>query len=76
MAEGKLYDQATKVDARDGKVSLDGPDGVAVLMTPAAAEETSDRLLWGAAKAQGQIVQREAREAERKSREPKDETQV
>ena len=33
----KVYDEATKVDAEDGKVVLDGPDGVAVLMTPAAA---------------------------------------
>lgn len=73
MAGGKIYDQATKVDAEDGTVSLNGPDGVDVLMTPAAAEESSDRLLWGAAKAQGQIVRREAREAERQSREPGDE---
>jgi hypothetical protein len=73
MDGGKIYDQATEVDAEDGTVSLSGPDGVDVVMTPAAAEESSDRLLWGAAKAQGQIVQREAREAERKSREAGDE---
>lgn len=52
--EDKVYDEATKVDAEDGKVVLDGPDGVAVLMTPDAALETSERLLFGAAQAMGQ----------------------
>jgi hypothetical protein len=59
--DDKIYDQPTGVDAEDGKVVLDGPDGVAVLMTPEAAEETSERLLWGAAKAQGQKIQKAAR---------------
>jgi hypothetical protein len=76
MADGKIYDEATEVDAKDGAVSLSGPDGVQVLMTPEAAEESSDRLLFGAAKAQGQIVRREALEAERRSREPGDDIPV
>ncbi|HEU0133521.1 MAG TPA: hypothetical protein VFR28_01745 [Allosphingosinicella sp.] len=59
--DDKVYDTPGEVDAVDGKVVLDGPDGVAVQMTPAAAEETSDRLLFGAAKAQGQIVQMDGR---------------
>lgn len=58
--DDKIYDQPSEVDAEDGKVVLDGPDGVAVLMTPEAAEETSERLLWGAAKAQGQKIQKAA----------------
>lgn len=56
--DDKIYDEPTNVDAEDGTVVLDGPDGVAVLMTPEAAEETSERLLWGAAKAQGQKIQK------------------
>jgi hypothetical protein len=54
----EIYDEPTKVEAEDGKVILDGPDGVDVIMTPEAAEETSERLLWGAAKAQGQKIQK------------------
>ena len=59
--EDRIYDQPTEVDAEDGKVVLDGPNGVAVLMTPDAAAETSRRLLFGAAQARGQQSQREAR---------------
>lgn len=54
--DDKVYDEATEVDAEDGKVVLDGPDGVAVLMTPQAAEETSHRLLEGALEARGQEI--------------------
>lgn len=57
--DDKVYDEATKVDAEDGKVVLDGPDGIAVLMTPDAALETSDRLLYGASQAMGQRIQAE-----------------
>ncbi|HEX8620607.1 MAG TPA: hypothetical protein VF718_01410 [Allosphingosinicella sp.] len=57
----KVYDEPTKVDALDGTVVLDGPDGVAVTMTPDAALETSDRLLLGASQAMGQQVQEERR---------------
>ena len=49
-----LYDEPTKVSAKAGEVILDGPDGVDVKLTPEAARETSDRLLEGAARAQGQ----------------------
>ena len=52
----KIYDEPSEVKAQDGIVSVDGPDGVAVQLTPGAALETSDRLLDGAAEAQGQIV--------------------
>jgi len=40
---------------------VDGPDGVAITMTPKAALETSDRLLNAGLKAQGQKVEKEAR---------------
>jgi hypothetical protein len=53
-AESELFDEATKVSAKDGQVILDGPDGVDVKLTPAAARETSNRLWDAAAKAKGQ----------------------
>ncbi len=37
-------------------VVVDGPNGIAYSMTPEAADETSERLLTGAAKAKGQEV--------------------
>ncbi len=52
--KSECYDEATKVSAKDGEVILDGPDGVDVKLTPAAARETSTRLWDGAAKAKGQ----------------------
>ena len=56
----KVHDEPSNVSAEDGVVMVDGPDGVAVAMTPRAASETSDRLLEGSAEAQGQIMQRQA----------------
>ena len=44
----------TEVVAEDGRVLLDGPDGVDVALTPEAALETGGRLIDGAAKAAGQ----------------------
>lgn len=51
---GRVYDEATKVSAKDGEVILDGPDSVHVKLTLEAARETSTRLWDGAAKAKGQ----------------------
>jgi hypothetical protein len=34
MTRDKLYDEATKVTAKDGEVILDGPDAVDVKITP------------------------------------------
>ena len=56
--DSKVYDEATKVDAEDGNVILDGPDGVDVVITPEAAEVTSDRLFQAAAVARGQKLMR------------------
>jgi hypothetical protein len=44
------------VSAEEGFVLIDGPDGIAVSMSPDAAAETSDRLLDGASHAQGQRI--------------------
>jgi hypothetical protein len=59
--DDKVYDEPTRVEAEEGNVVLDGPDGVDVSMTPDAALETSDRLLFGAAQAMGQRIQEEQR---------------
>ncbi len=62
----KVHDEASDVSAEDGVVMVDGPDGVAVALTPRAASETSDRLLEGSVEAQGQIVrQTQAAEAQK-----------
>lgn len=50
----ETYSEPTEVVAEDGKVVLDGPDGVDLAMTPEAALETGGRLIDGAAKAAGQ----------------------
>ncbi len=54
--DNKLHDEASAVTAEHGQVLVDGPDGVAVSLTPDAAVETSDRLLSAAVEAQGQIL--------------------
>jgi hypothetical protein len=58
--EPEIYDEPSQVDAKDGVVSVDGPDGVDINLTPDAALETSDRLLASATKAQGQKVRGDA----------------
>jgi len=54
MPDEQIYDEATKVTAKDGRVILDGPDHVDVSVTPEAAEETAENLVEGAVKARGQ----------------------
>ena len=54
MPNDEVYDEPSNVDAEDGAVILMGPGAVEVRMTPAAAEETSERLLEAAMKARGQ----------------------
>jgi len=53
-SDDQIYDEASRVDAEEGVVRQKGPDNVDVRLTPAAAEETSERLLEGAMKARGQ----------------------
>jgi hypothetical protein len=55
----KPYDQPSDVAAEEGEVIVDGPDGVAVSLTPEAAVETSHRMLEAGMTAEGQ--RREAR---------------
>ena len=54
MNKKSTYAEPSHVAAEDGRVLVDGPDGVDVALTVEAAAETSDRLLAGAAKAAGQ----------------------
>ena len=60
--EDRIYDRPSEVTADDGVVAVDGPDSVAVRLTPEAAEETSHRLLEGATTAKGQERLRKDRE--------------
>jgi hypothetical protein len=54
MDERVTYEDPSEVDAIDGAVKVQGPDAVDVLMTPEAAEETSERLEKEAVRARGQ----------------------
>ena len=54
MKTHPLYDDASKVAAEDGEVVVDGPDGVAVSLTPEAAIETGERLRNSGLEAAGQ----------------------
>ena len=54
MADHTIFDEASEVDAEAGSVVMRGPDDLNIRLTPAAAEETSERLLQGAMKARGQ----------------------
>jgi hypothetical protein len=55
----ELFSTPSDVTAEDGDVIVDGPDGVAISFTPEAADETSSRLLFNAAKARGQQIEKE-----------------
>jgi hypothetical protein len=52
--DNKIYDEPSEVSVEKGAVSLKGPDAVDVLLTPEAAEETSNRILEGSMKARGE----------------------
>ena len=64
----KVHDTPSDVSAEDGEVHIDGPDGVAVSLTPEAAAQTSDRLLDGASQAQDQRLTDAGPKAEQKAR--------
>lgn len=63
--KNRAHDMPSDIGAEEGEVLVDGPGGVAFSFTPDAAAETSDRLLKGAATAQGQAVRERHRKAER-----------
>jgi hypothetical protein len=51
------HDQPSYVVAEQGAIIIDGPAGVAITMTAAAAEETARRLLAAVADARRQQAQ-------------------
>lgn len=59
MESGKVYDEPSEVSAEDGEVVVDGPDAVAVSLTPGAAIETSNRLFQAGVTARGQKIARD-----------------
>ncbi|MGR6329192.1 hypothetical protein ACU5AX_09010 [Sphingomonas sp. XXL09] len=63
------HNKPSDVVAEEGRVLVDGPDGVAVALTPMAAVSTSDRLHDAATEAFGQQRMQEAADAATK---PKD----
>lgn len=50
----EIYKDASKVGTHQGAVTVDGPDGVAVTLTPEAADETAHRLIDKSLEAAGQ----------------------
>jgi hypothetical protein len=65
LMDRKAHNQPADVEAVEGDVLVDGPGGLSYAFTPEAAEETSDRLLFGAGKAKGQQIQKELRRPRR-----------
>ncbi|WP_311271190.1 hypothetical protein [Sphingobium sp. WCS2017Hpa-17] len=59
MRQPGVYEEGGKAFAEEGQVMLDGPDGVAVSMTPQAAEDTARELLRAAVEAKSQISLRD-----------------
>lgn len=50
------YDDPSDVSTEDGEVIVEGPDGIAVSLTPEAAEETGRRLIRAAEQARAHRV--------------------
>lgn len=57
------YDTPTHATAERGEVMLDGPDGIAVSMTPGAARTSADHLRAAADEAQNQQQSADQRQA-------------
>jgi hypothetical protein len=62
MNSDKIYSEPSEVTAEDGEVIVDGPDAVAVSLTPEAAIETSNRLFQAGVTARGQKIARGSEE--------------
>jgi len=59
MNDDETYNSPSEVAAEDGRVKLDGPDSVDVMMTPEAAEETAERMVDQAIMARGQRIMKQ-----------------
>ncbi len=53
----RAHPEASQVVADAGNIIIDGPDGVAVTMSPDAAEETARRMLAACGEARRQAEQ-------------------
>lgn len=62
MTARKAYDQPSDVASVDGEVTMNGPDGVGLSMTPDAAHRTGERLRDAAAEARNQSPRKIAEE--------------
>jgi hypothetical protein len=51
MAPVQSHSEPSEVNAEQGIVIVEGPDGVAITLTPDAAEETGQRLIRAASEA-------------------------
>lgn len=59
MDDKQIHDTPSDVEAEAGVVMMNGPDGVAVSLTPEAAIETGSRLIDAGAEAHGKdLLQR------------------
>ena len=54
MESVRSHSQPSEVNVEEGQVLVEGPDGVAVSLTPDAAEETGRRLIDAASQARRQ----------------------
>lgn len=54
MAPVISHSEPSEVNAEQGQVIVEGPDGVAVTLTPDAAEETGRRMITAALQARRQ----------------------
>ena len=54
MESVRSHSEPSDVNAEAGQVLVEGPDGVAVSMTPEAAEETARRMIIAASQARSQ----------------------
>lgn len=57
----KAHDTPSEINAEEGEVLVDGPNGFAYAFTPEAAIETSERLFEGGLTAQGQRFEKRRR---------------
>lgn len=64
----EIHNAPSEVASEGGAVIVDGPDGVAVTMTPDGAAETSHRLLECAATAAAKAHTASADQADRRAR--------
>jgi hypothetical protein len=51
----EIHDEPSDTDAEEGTVVVDGSDGVAVTLTPQAADKTADRLKASSREAKEQL---------------------